>query len=190
MLPNDRRGALAAALACAAVLGAHPPTPSPALAPCRARASGPPPHLSDARRKTAFRDVGGEWVLGRLAALPVRTWQYRAQAPEVRHIGPTAQDFRRAFSLGESDTTITGVDADGVALAGVQALERRTRELRAENAALRAELAVARRATEALRRDVAALWSEVSTTRRPDAPSPVRGASHAAAPARPRPSAN
>jgi hypothetical protein len=33
-----------------------------------------------------------------------------------------AQDFRAAFSLGENDTTITTVDADGVALAAIQGL--------------------------------------------------------------------
>src|SRR5258706_2606264 len=33
-----------------------------------------------------------------------------------------AQDFRAAFGLGENDTTISTVDAQGVALAGVQGL--------------------------------------------------------------------
>jgi hypothetical protein len=113
--------------------------------------------VSDARKKTAFRAVDGEALLGRLAALPVRSWQYRAQPASTRHVGPTAQDFRRAFGVGESDTTITTVDADGVALAAAQALERRTRAhatrlaaLQAENAALRAELAALRAAVSTL----------------------------------------
>jgi hypothetical protein len=120
------------------------------------------PGVSDARRKTAFRDVDGEALLGKLAALPVRTWQYRSQGAAVRHMGPTAQDFRAAFAIGESDTAITAVDADGVALAAAQALERRTRALQAENAALRAELAASRQMAAALRRDVTALWSEIA----------------------------
>jgi hypothetical protein len=107
--------------------------------------------VSDVRKKTAFRPVDGEQLLAKLAAMPVQTWQYRAQDAGVRHIGPTAQDFRRAFGVGESDTTITTVDADGVALAAARALEARTRLLQAENAAMRAELAALRRTVLALR---------------------------------------
>jgi len=43
--------------------------------------------------------------------------------------------------LGESDTTINTVDADGVNLLAVQALERRTAELKSENQELRAAVA-------------------------------------------------
>jgi uncharacterized small protein (DUF1192 family) len=51
-----------------------------------------------------------------------------------------AQDFRAAFGLGSDDATIGVLDAAGVSLAGVKALETRTTKLQAENAALRAEL--------------------------------------------------
>jgi len=47
------------------------------------------------------------------------------------HLSPTVQDFYGAFALGESDTTITTTDIDGVNLLAPQALERRTRELQA-----------------------------------------------------------
>ena len=40
----------------------------------------------------------------------------------VRHLGPTSQDFRAAFNLGADDEHIAAVDADGVALAAIQAL--------------------------------------------------------------------
>jgi hypothetical protein len=40
-----------------------------------------------------------------------------------------AQDFRAAFGLGEDDKHISTVDADGVALAGVQALYRLLQEM-------------------------------------------------------------
>jgi hypothetical protein len=50
-----------------------------------------------------------------------------------------AQDFARAFGLGDSDRRIHTVDADGVLMASVQALherlmaaEQRIRELEAE----------------------------------------------------------
>lgn len=117
--------------------------------------------VSDVRRKTDFRAAGGERLLARLAAVPMRTWRYRADGPAgARHLGPTAQDFRRAFAVGDADTTISVVDGQGVALAAAQALERRTRAhgdrlaaLRAENAALRARIERLERAAA----DVAAL---------------------------------
>ncbi len=86
-----------------------------------------PINVSDENRKTDFRDLDGEQVLGKLAALPVREWRYTTQDAGIRHVGPTAQDFRAAFGLGESDVRIGSVDADGIALAGVKALETRTR---------------------------------------------------------------
>jgi hypothetical protein len=108
--------------------------------------------VSDVRKKTAFRDVEGEAVLAKLAAMPVRTWRYRAQDAAIRHMGPTAQDFHAAFGLGESDTTITTVDADGVALAAAKALEQRTRALQRELAMLRAANQALRAENVALRR--------------------------------------
>ncbi|OFW35043.1 MAG: hypothetical protein A3J28_14140 [Acidobacteria bacterium RIFCSPLOWO2_12_FULL_60_22] len=56
--------------------------------------------------------------------IPMETWNYRSQDTSIRHMGPMAQDFRAAFGLGEDDKHISTVDADGVALAGVQALYR------------------------------------------------------------------
>jgi len=138
--------------------------------------------LSDVRKKTAFRPLDGETVLAKLRVMPVQSWQYRSQDASIRHIGPTAQDFRAAFGVGESDTTITTVDADGVALAGVKALEARTSRLVAENAALRARLARTERAAmvvESLRREMAALRAQVQAL------AAVRNAS-APAPAQPR----
>ena len=82
--------------------------------------------VSDVALKDRFRDLDGEDVLARLARMPVREWPYLAQDTAIRHVGPTAQDFRAAFGLGESDRRISTVDADGIALAGVQALETRT----------------------------------------------------------------
>jgi len=113
--------------------------------------------LSDRRKKANFRDESGEVVLGKLADLPIQSWTYRAQRPSARHLGPTAQDFSAAFGLGTDDTTITTVDADGIALLAIQALERRTRvhvlelsALRTDNAALRAELTALRAVLDSL----------------------------------------
>lgn len=110
--------------------------------------------ISDVNRKTLFRDVSGESVLAKIARLPVREWSYKSQDPSIRHMGPTAQDFRAAFGLGESDTTITTTDIDGVNLLAVQALEKRTAELRAalhDLQRLRDEVAALREEVRALK---------------------------------------
>jgi hypothetical protein len=85
--------------------------------------------LSDAGLKSGMAMADGAQVLDRLMALPIGTWSYRGESPSVRHIGPTAQDFRQAFGLGESSNYISTVDADGVALAAIQELYRRTGQL-------------------------------------------------------------
>ena len=90
--------------------------------------------------KHDFRPVDAEAVLAGVAALDVRSWRYRADsATEVRHLGPVAEEFRAAFGLGANATTISMVDADGVNMLAIQALEARDRARRAELAALRAE---------------------------------------------------
>ena len=90
--------------------------------------------------KERFENLNGDDVLSRIAHMPIQTWSYRTEPGHVRHVGPTAQDFRAAFGLGNSDEAISLVDIDGINLLGVQTLERRTRELERENAALRARL--------------------------------------------------
>jgi hypothetical protein len=57
-------------------------------------------------------------------------------------MGPMAQDFYTAFGLGEDDRHITTVDADGVALAAIQALYHAFKE---EIRTLRKELDILKR---------------------------------------------
>ncbi|MBP7779088.1 MAG: peptidase S74 [Acidobacteria bacterium] len=97
--------------------------------------------VSDVNAKHLFRDLDGEDLLTRFAAMPVTEWSYKAQDAAIRHIGPTAQDFHAAFGLGEDPLRIGTLDADGVALAGVRALEARSRQQADEVAALRLEVA-------------------------------------------------
>lgn len=104
-------------------------------------------NASDVNRKHFFEPVSGEEVLARLRQMPINTWSYKVENDAVRHMGPTSQDFRAAFGLGSDERSIGTVDADGVALAGVKALEARSTEqaaridaLERENAALRARL--------------------------------------------------
>jgi hypothetical protein len=91
--------------------------------------------LSDRNAKRHFEPVNTRVVLDKLAALPVSTWNYKTQDPSVRHIGPTAQDFKAAFAVGESDTGITTVDEEGVALAAIKGLnEKLEQSVRAKDA--------------------------------------------------------
>jgi hypothetical protein len=109
---------------------------------------------SDRNVKENFRALDGRAILHKLSLIPITEWNYKGQDPTIRHIGPMAQDFYAAFGLGESDTTISTVDADGIALISIQALyqmslekdkqiEQLTQEieeLRASNAALQERL--------------------------------------------------
>jgi len=87
-----------------------------------ASGSGTWTSLSDRNAKENFEQVDGTAILAKVAAMPVMTWNYKTQKSGIRHIGPMAQDFKKAFGIGETDTGITTVDADGVALAAIQGL--------------------------------------------------------------------
>jgi trimeric autotransporter adhesin len=88
--------------------------------------------ISDRNRKRDFQAVDGEDVLAKIRNLPVTTWAYVDEAGSVRHIGPMAQDWHAAFAFNPDETTINMSDLDGVNLAAVQALERRTASLRTQ----------------------------------------------------------
>ena len=115
---------------------------------------------SDREAKEAFQPVDERGVLEALVAMPVNTWSYRTEGEEIRHIGPTAQDFRAAFGVGYDERTIATVDADGVALAAIKGLaqvvaekDRRIAELEAKARELEATAA----RVEALEREWTAL---------------------------------
>jgi len=120
--------------------------------------------LSDRAAKKDLTVVNADEVLARLVAMPVYTWRYKTEVSGALHMGPTAQDFHAAFGLGDSDTRITTVDADGVALAAIKALyaklersEVTLAEQDAELAALEGRLA----SMEAMQGDVAVMKAAV-----------------------------
>lgn len=86
--------------------------------------------VSDAAMKENWRDLDGERVLNEVAAMEVREWNYISQDASIRHVGPTAQDFHAAFGLGEDPLKINTVDIDGINMVAIQALERRSDQLR------------------------------------------------------------
>lgn len=127
----------------------------------------PPPSDRALKEHVALVDTGE--VLQRLARVPISTWNYTTQDAGVRHIGPMAQDFYAAFGLGDDDRHISTIDADGVALAAIQALHEVNREqagrvkaLEMENAALREGLETLEARVSALERGGADRSSSVS----------------------------
>lgn len=107
-------------------------------------------NASSRRLKDDFRPVDADSLLDRVAHLAVSSWHYRAEAAPVRHLGPTAEDFRAAFGLGDGDAAIATIDVDGVNMVAIQALARRLEERDREIAGLREQLAVLSRRLERL----------------------------------------
>lgn len=88
--------------------------------------------ISDRNAKENFRRVSNQDILKRIRSMPISTYNYKDDPFKARHIGPMAQDFQKAMKLSDDDKTINMSDLDGVTLAGVRALEERTRELQSE----------------------------------------------------------
>ena len=97
---------------------------------------------SSVTRKENFRLLDGEALLAKVRGLFVAEWSYKGTDPGIRYIGPMAEEFHEAFNLnGDDDQGINTVSIDGVNLAGVQALENRTRRQQEQIAAQADEIA-------------------------------------------------
>jgi Chaperone of endosialidase len=93
-------------------------------------------NASDQALKHGFRPLDKQDVLERVARMPITNWSYKAEKPSVRHIGPMAQNFYKAFRLGLDDKHITTIDEGGVALAAIQGLYSQNQRLDRDNRAL------------------------------------------------------
>ena len=95
---------------------------------------------SDKTKKENFRPVDGEEVLRKIRGFELTSWNFIGHDPkEFRHYGPMAQDFFAAFghdSVGQigTETTINSGDMEGILMIAVQALEKRTAELKEKEA--------------------------------------------------------
>jgi hypothetical protein len=112
---------------------------------------------SDRNLKENFEPVDSQDVLDRLAELPISTWNYTAEDPDVRHMGPVAQDLYAVFRLGDDDRHIATLDTSGIALAAVQGLHTKNQALEAEVTALKTENATLKKDLNDLEARVAAL---------------------------------
>jgi hypothetical protein len=99
-----------------------------------------PTASSDKTQKENFQPVDGEEVLGKIRGFKLSSWNFIGHDPkEFRHYGPMAQDFFAAFGhdgVGQigSETTINSGDMAGILMIAVQALEKRTAELKQKEA--------------------------------------------------------
>lgn len=94
---------------------------------------------SDRNRKHHIMPVNAKEVISKIAELPLFNWKYIGE--DIGHIGPMAQDFYKAFGLGQGETTISSVDADGVALVAIKELHQQNSAQQSEIDALRQEIA-------------------------------------------------
>jgi len=79
--------------------------------------------------KTNYSTVDASDVLDKIAVMDIQEWNYIAH-PGQRHIGPFAAEFHSAFGLGKDDSSISTIDASGVALVAIQALQQENNELK------------------------------------------------------------
>jgi trimeric autotransporter adhesin len=100
--------------------------------------------------KHNLKKIDGKKVLAKLAAMPVYQWQPKGQNSHILHMGPMAQDFMKAFGMGEDDKLIGMQDADGVALAAIQGLNQIVK-------AKDAEIDLLKRANVRILQDMAAI---------------------------------
>jgi hypothetical protein len=128
-----------------------PVTEATCFTPTAAQSSCPPgcsPQcVSDRDAKTGIVPVADRDVLEALAGVPMSTWSYKVDDPNVRHLGPMAQDLQTAFGLGSTDRAYDPIDAHGVALSSIKALyamaleqNARIEKLELENERLRARV--------------------------------------------------
>ncbi len=110
--------------------------------------------------KENFVKVDGAEVLSRLKGIEVSTWNYISEGRPVRHMGPMAEDFFKAFRLGTGNTSIGVQDLTGVSLAAIKELNQRTDELQqktTEVEQLRGEVNQLRQANSEMERRIATL---------------------------------
>ncbi|MBK8501373.1 MAG: tail fiber domain-containing protein [Saprospiraceae bacterium] len=73
--------------------------------------------------KENFKPVVVKHILNKACDLKLYRWKYK-DIDDGWHIGPMAEDFFEAFKLGNDARYISTVDADGVVLASIQALNQ------------------------------------------------------------------
>ncbi|MCB0685767.1 MAG: tail fiber domain-containing protein [Saprospiraceae bacterium] len=102
------------------------------------KVNGTTVHSSDINKKEKIMSISYSDILKGLENIPITEWQYKGH--NERHIGPMAQDFYQAFGLGTDEKYIASIDADGIALAAIKALQEEVQMLKAELQKVKEEL--------------------------------------------------
>ena len=79
--------------------------------------------------KNQFISLDASTILAKLVALDIQQWTYKTR-PDVKHVGPVAEEFYEAFGLGQGDQNISTIDADGIMMLAIQALHKENVELK------------------------------------------------------------
>jgi hypothetical protein len=79
-------------------------------------------NTSDVNKKEHFTDLNASDLLQKISRLNIQRWRYKGS--EEYHIGPTSQDFFKAFSVGTDDKGISTIDPAGIALAAIKEQQR------------------------------------------------------------------
>ncbi|MBX2902532.1 MAG: tail fiber domain-containing protein [Chitinophagales bacterium] len=79
--------------------------------------------VSSRKKKENIETIDKQDILKRINTLELKKWNYKCESPDIKHIGPFAEDFHQQFGLnGTNDSMISYTDPAGVALVGIQAL--------------------------------------------------------------------
>lgn len=96
-------------------------------------------NVSDRNAKQEFSLVDPAEILAKVSRLPISEWSYKDD-PTTRHIGPVGQDFFSIFKIGTDEKSIAPLDEGGVALAAIQALNRKVEQQEREIQDLRKKM--------------------------------------------------
>jgi len=101
--------------------------------------------ISDSTKKENYLQADGEYFLNSINKLKLGSWNYKAQDSTIRHYGPMAQEIYHYFGKDDygtigNDTTLATADMDGIMMIALQALEKRTSDLKDKNDELKEEI--------------------------------------------------
>lgn len=99
-------------------------------------------NASDENLKENFQPVDGTEILDKVESLPITEWNYKTESDEIKHIGPTAQDFQQVFGVGSDGKSISTIDPSGIALAAIKELSKQNKNLKEQNVLLQQKLDV------------------------------------------------
>jgi trimeric autotransporter adhesin len=92
-------------------------------------------NTSDVNKKEDFSALDEYGLLQKISQLSIQRWKYKGS--NEYHIGPTAQDFHKAFNVGIDDKSISTVDPGGISLAAIKVLVKEIETLKNENESLK-----------------------------------------------------